>query len=188
MNKNIYSFLQASDLFPRLHVFASGLQELLVGQVEGLTDGKSYLLGLKAAAHSSLRNESTACGLIQTKSKNIRISRCRTRSTGACWTRSLCRWTWKSSCRFCRRRRRISCAADSCAARPAAQTRLICESCGNLVRAPHKVTHFCFGVQNLHAVDGDLQLHLGGLLTLRLLDVSLKLKRVKNNLLTRDKM
>ncbi|TNN53467.1 hypothetical protein EYF80_036309 [Liparis tanakae] len=35
------------DLFPGLHVFASGLQELLVGQVEGLADGERDLLRLR---------------------------------------------------------------------------------------------------------------------------------------------
>jgi len=37
--RETYAFLQASDLFPGLHVFAPRLQELLVGQVKGLTDG-----------------------------------------------------------------------------------------------------------------------------------------------------
>lgn len=33
-----HSFLQASNLFPGFHVFASRLQELLVGQIKGLAD------------------------------------------------------------------------------------------------------------------------------------------------------
>lgn len=45
--RETYSFLKASNLFPSFHVFASGLQELLVGQVEGLPNGQSYLLRLQ---------------------------------------------------------------------------------------------------------------------------------------------
>lgn len=49
-----YSFLQRPDLFPGLHVFASGLQKLLVGQIEGLTDGESYLLRLQQESKDAM--------------------------------------------------------------------------------------------------------------------------------------
>ena len=41
-----YPLLEGSDLFPCFHVFSARLQELLVGQVEGLADGESYLFCL----------------------------------------------------------------------------------------------------------------------------------------------
>lgn len=45
--RETYSLLQTSNLLPGLHVFASRLQELLVGQVKGLADGERDLLGLQ---------------------------------------------------------------------------------------------------------------------------------------------
>lgn len=40
---------------------------------------------------------------------------------------------------------------------------------------PNNITHFCLGIQYLHSINGDLELHFWGLQSLRLLDVSLKL-------------
>lgn len=45
--RKTYSFLKTSNLLPCFHVFASRLQELLVGQVEGLPNGQSYLFRLQ---------------------------------------------------------------------------------------------------------------------------------------------
>lgn len=36
--RKTYSFLKTSNLFPGFYIFASGLQKLLVGQVESLTN------------------------------------------------------------------------------------------------------------------------------------------------------
>lgn len=177
-----YSFLQASDLFPGLHVFASGLQELLVGQVEGLADGERDLLGLKAArvqtvkftqengammvcreeepTHFSLSNTKHRC-LLDSESLQMKVKILLSVLSSA-QNDILCSW------------------------------QLCCTSCDTkqiYLRVPGvsvwcffstNSTHFWFGLQDLHAVDGDLQLHFGDLLTLWLLDVPLKLNRVKN--------
>lgn len=117
--------------------------------------------------------------------RHLHIFHCQRRSRGVCWTRSLCRWKWISFYPFCRLRRRISCGADSCAARPAQKT-LLSDMTGlwcqdNLVclRKIKCSDYLGLGIQDFDSVDGDLQLHFGGLLSLGFLDMSLELEERK---------
>ena len=52
-----YPLLQGSDLFPGFDVLSARLEELLVGQVEGLADGEGYLFSLGTKTHTEQEEE-----------------------------------------------------------------------------------------------------------------------------------
>lgn len=132
---------------------------------------------------------------INTSKWHLHTFRCQTHSRGVCWIPSLCRWKWISFYLFCRLHRKIFGGVDSCAARPGKQQRpqhslfTLFMSFGNKSHPsavgiwlrlsskylPNNITHFCLGIEYLHSINGDLQLHFWDLLSLWLLDVSLKL-------------
>lgn len=75
---------------------------------------------------------------VATHTSDVHISRCRTRSTGASWCQARCRCRRRSVCPFYRRRRKTSCAAGSCAARPTCKSARRYHS-----NAPFYITSLC---------------------------------------------